>query len=521
MRQMKYLAISVLVIALIAGGWFFWQKPNNSTDRQGSGAVVNEKGVVQDDSGKEVQYWYDPMVPNQKFDKPGKSPFMDMQLVPKYAGEGGDESAVSIPSSTVQNLGIRTEKVSEASFGTSISAVGRIEPDERRYYSVQTRVPGFVERLHVRAEGDPVSKNQKLAEVYAPELLGAQEEYLALLGLKQVDEKGELAKAARNRLKLLGMTSSEIDQITRTGQAKTRIGIYAPASGIVTALGVREGAELMSGEQLMQIADLSNVWLITEVPERDAGFIEPGTDAVVELQSRPGVTLEGDVSYVYPTLDETARTLRLRVELPNPKGILRPGMYANVQLGLEKREALAVPSESIIATGTRKVVIVKNEKGFQPVEVVTGREADGKTEIIKGLNEGEAVVSSGQFLIDSEASLSGVLARLAAQESRTMEIPGTEMGTSRQDPKPQVLSSSGKVIEIDLANGKVTLAHEPIPAIGWPSMTMGFAVNDLSQLQNLKPGDSVSFDLKEAEEEGLYIIDQIQKQSSVQRGVPE
>ena len=443
MKRMHVVMIVIALALLGLAGWLGftdrlgWQryaqspKPEYMAEKP---MVAN--GVVQDNSGKTVKYWYDPMAPNQKFDQPGKSPFMDMQLVPKYADESAagsaEEGGVSVPSQTLQNLGIRVEPARMTNFGDDLAAVGRIEPDERRFYAVQTRIPGFVERLMVRAVGDPVAKGQKIAEVYAPELLAAQQEYLALLKLDNVPDSDALKQSARSRLKLLGMTEAEVASITRSGTANPRFGVYAPASGVLTELGVREGAQLMPGTSLMQITDLSTVWLMAEVPERDAARLKIGSPAQIELQSLPSESFKGRVGYFYPMLDETTRTLKVRIELPNRGGHLRPGMYANVMFSGQNHEALAVPTESVIATGTRKVVIVKELHGFRPAEISTGREGGGNTEILSGLKAGESVVVSGQFLIDSEASLSGVLARLSQQSPIDH---GMQMES--QDPKPQ------------------------------------------------------------------------------------
>ncbi len=536
-----HLVIVFILLTLFAGlGWFFGQKsaqpPMAETmPTKSSGMVKPSNGVVQDDSGKTVKYWYDPMVPNQKFDKPGKSPFMDMMLEPKYAnlGSDGEEGGVAISSQTAHNLGIRLEKVSTKSFGESFSAVGRIEPDERRFYAVQTRIPGFVERLSVRAVGDPVSKGQKIAEIYAPELLAAQQEYLALLQLNSVDSDNALKNAARSRLKLLGMTEGEIAAITKTGQSSPRFGVYAPASGVLTELGVREGGQLMAGSSLIQISDLSQVWMIAEVPERDAARLKPGLDAEVQLQSMTGETFKGKVSYLYPMLNEASRTLQVRVELPNKGNRLRPGMYANVAFTGQTHEALSVSSESIIATGKRKVVIVKEANGYRPVEVTTGQERDGRTEILSGLSEGEDVVVSGQFLIDSEASLSGVLARLSQQDKAMdkgmddVDMPMEETmnkaeGKTKADEK--MPKGRGKVVDVDVKTGKVTLDHEPIKELGWPSMTMGFKVKEMDQLKKLKAGDEVEFDLKaEASDKpdmpAQYMIERVEKSEAMKNSM--
>lgn len=516
--------ILIVIIALVAvAGWFAREKLSVSKQEAMPTQEIANNGVVQDKSGKTVLYWYDPMAPGQKFDKPGKSPFMDMQLEPKYADEGGGEAnkdseaaGVTISSQTTQNLGIRLEKVATRSFGESLSAIGRIEPDERRFYAVQTRTPGFVERLFVRAVGDPVSKGQKIAEIYAPELLAAQQEYLALLALNNIDNDGSLKQAARSRLKLLGMSEGEVAAISKTGKASPRFGVYAPASGVLTELGVREGGQLMAGSSLMQISDLSQVWLIAEVPERDAARLKPGLAVEAQLQSLPGEVFKGKVSYLYPMLNETSRTLQVRIELPNRQNHLRPGMYANVVLLGQTHEALSAPSESIIATGKRKVVIVKEAHGYRPVEVETGQERDSYTEILSGLSEGEEVVASGQFLIDSEASLSGVLARLSKQDEavdKNMPNKTPDQATAKM-PKGR-----GKVIEIDAKSGKLTLAHEPIEDLGWPAMTMGFKVKDSKQLEKLKAGDEVEFDLK-ADEQEQYMIERIGKQAAMKGAKP-
>lgn len=531
-----HLAIVLILLALVAGlGWFFGQKSTQSPmtetmPAKSSGMVKPSNGVVQDDSGKTVKYWYDPMVPNQKFDKPGKSPFMDMMLEPKYANEGsdGEEGGVAISSQTAQNLGIRLEKASTKSFGESFSAVGRIEPDERRFYAVQTRIPGFVERLSVRAVGDPVNKGQKIAEIYAPELLAAQQEYLALLDLNSVDSDNALEDAARNRLKLLGMSEGEIVAITKTGKSSPRFEVYAPASGVLTELGVREGGQLMAGSSLVQISDLSQVWLIAEVPERDAARLKPGIAADVQLQSLPGEVFKGKVGYLYPMLNDSSRTLQVRIELPNKGNRLRPGMYANVEFTGQTHEALSVSTESIIATGKRKIVIVKEANGYRPVEITTGQERENSTEILSGLSEGEQVVVSGQFLIDSEASLSGVLARLSnqnqSQQDKTIEKGMDQSADMRDMPiskdKPMTAEKMpkghGKVVEIDAKSGKVTLDHAPIKEIGWPSMTMGFKVKDNNQLSKLKIGDEVEFDLKaemsdKPDMPAQYMIEHVEK----------
>lgn len=384
----------------------------------------------------------------------------------------------------------------------------------------------------MRAVGDPVVRGQKIAEIYAPELLAAQQEYLALLNLGSVDGDNSLKQAGRNRLKLLGMTEGEIATITKSGKSSPRFGVYAPASGVLTELGVREGGQLMAGSSLVQISDLSQVWMIAEVPERDAARLKPGISADVQLQSLPGEVFKGKVGYLYPMLNDSSRTLQVRIELPNKGNRLRPGMYANVDFTGQTHEALSVSTESIIATGKRKIVIVKEANGYRPVEVKSGQERDSCTEILSGLAEGEEVVVSGQFLIDSEASLSGVLARLSQQDKAMdsgMDVM-KDMSMSKDKAMPTSMSSEkmpkgiGKVIDVDPKSNHVTLNHEPISELGWPSMTMGFKVKDSEQLSKLKPGDEVEFDLKaEAPDKpdmpAQYMIDRVEKAAPMKDGM--
>ncbi len=533
--HLLFAIIFTLLIGIII--WLGWDKLHSATTTQSIPQNATARatqpntppGVVQDNSGKIVKYWYDPMVPTQKFDKPGKSPFMDMQLEPKYAEAGGEEAGVSISSQTQQNLGIRLAKVETHRFGDKLSAVGRVQPDERKIYVIQTRIPGFVERLLVRAMGDKVSKGQKVAEIYAPELLAAQQEYLALNEYERdIASKGQassgLAQAARSRLKLLGMTEGEITAITQSGKPSTRFGVYAPASGVLTELNVREGGQLLAGTSLMQITDLSNVWLIADVPEQEASKLKLSSLAEISLQGFADV-IKGQVSYIYPTLDMATRSLQVRIELTNKSGLFRPGMYANVALFGDSHVTLSVPSEAVIATGTRKVVIVKLKNSFHPVDVTTGQENNGATEIIQGLAEGDEVVASGQFLIDSEASLSGVLTKLSQQSEKEgamtdvgMEAPAMDEMSNMKMPEKTSATlpvGHGKVMEVDIKSGKVTLEHEPIPELGWPAMTMGFSVKDTKSLMQLKVGDTVKFELKSNPKTEQYDIEHIDKQSSM------
>lgn len=494
----------VVLLVIVAAGVAWWMNAGTSMT-SAAGPAKGEKidGVVQDGSGKRVLYWHDPMVPGHKFDKPGKSPFMDMQLVPKYAGEENGNIGIKISPGVAQNLGVRVGKAEVSALGNELQALGRVAFDEHEVRSVQTRVGGFIERLYVRAVGDAVTAGQKVADVYAPDLLAAQNELLALRDLQNVPDIDALKAAARERLGLLGMNDNEITAMEAAGTARRSVGVYAPVTGVVQELGMREGAQVMPGQTLLQVAALNRVWVLVELPERDLGRVRTGQPATIRFNALPDASFKGKVEYVYPNLDQMARTGQVRIQLPNPKGLLRPGMYAQVSLATQKREALTVPSEAVITTGTRSVVIVRENGAFRPADVRTGSETGGRTEILAGLQPGEEVVLSGQFLLDSEASLKGVLARLSAREPAASPRKETQSNTTT--------SSTGVVKEVDPAGGRVTLSHGPIPAMQWPAMSMTFKLRDPKAAQSLKPGAEVSFELKRQPEGDDYVIESIKE----------
>ena len=362
-------------------------------------------------------YWYDPMKPDQHFDKPGKSPFMDMELVPMYGNKGikSGSNVISIDPRVVQNLGIRTAAVELRSITQALRIAGSIAANENRIEVVQTRAAGWVERLHVRAVNDAVTKGQLLAEVYSPDLYAAQQEFL--LAAKSKDTA--LTAGARQRLSLLGMSAAQINRVETSGIALKRVAYYAPVSGIITELGVRDGAQISPGMSLFVLTDLSQVWVNAEVPEAQATHLTKSSEVEATLTAIPGRIFKGRVDYVYPDVNPQTRTVRIRAVLENKELILKPGMFADVSLGQgETHEALMIPSEALIRTGTRSTVIVAEAEGrFRPVEVRVGLQRDGMTEVLEGLEAGQQVVASGQFLIDSEANLHGAYNKLDAADS--------------------------------------------------------------------------------------------------------
>lgn len=375
-------------------------------------------------------YWYDPMVPSQHFDHPGKSPFMDMQLVAKMPGEDSSAGAgsIAIDPRVVQNLGVRLAPVEQGQFARTVDTVGLVAVDEHRIQAMQVRAAGWVEDLAVRAAGDPVRRGQLLAAVYSPELLAAQQEFLIALS----SGDGALIRAARERLALFGLSEGQIARVEKARRTDRRVAYYAPFDGYVMELGARQGAAVQPETVLFQLADLESVWIGVEVPEAQAAWIKAGDTARAELAALPGEHFDGTVDYLYPELSAATRTLKLRLVLRNPGQHLRPGMFASVHLlGSPRENVLMVPTEAVIKTGSRSVVIVADGAGhFRPAQVRLGAEYNGKSEIVEGLSLGQQVVASGQFLIDSEANLRGALDSLTETDPPkppSDDSPGMQM----------------------------------------------------------------------------------------------
>lgn len=368
-----------------------------------------------DSAGRRILYWYDPMVPQEHYPGPGKSS-MNMDLVPKYADESA-QGGVTVSPTVMQNLGIRLARVEVRDISPLIRSVGHVDFDQRLITQVQTLTPGFVERLSVRAEGEPVGAGRVIAEVYSPELLAAQNEYRALLTSRSI-VSANLRSAARNRLLLLGAPSSLVARLDRGGAPQRTYPVISRSSGVVTAIGVRPGAQVTPGQSIVTVQGLGQVLVIADVPEASIGNVHVGQPAEISFPAYPTDIRRGVVDYVFPSLVAQSRTAQVRITLSNPAGRLKQGMFANVTMHGAGGTALVVPSEAVIDTGRRQVVVVKRGGTFIPQEVKTGRDYDEWTEIVAGLAPGEQVVASGQFLIDSEASLQGFLNRLQANQPK-------------------------------------------------------------------------------------------------------
>ncbi len=529
MKKTTIAAAVVAVIALGAGGYGLWalgmsqgmemmsapiggpsgdtaqstgagQDPSTWSIPQGEAATRRhmdsgiKAGDVDPETGLRVLYYHDPMVPGRNFDSPGKSPFMDMMLVPAYAGgDSADTSSVKVSPRIQQNLGIRTAAVVSGTLSPEITASGSVLWNERERAVVQSRAMGYVEKMTVTATLDKVKAGQTLLTVYVPDWVAAQEEFLSLRRMTGPSLE-PLVQAARQRMLQVGMTNSQIQAVERSGSVQPRLAIAAPRSGVVTELAVREGMTVQPGMTLMEINGLSTVWVQAEVPESQAVYVQPGVAVQARAQAVPGHTFEGTVQTVLPRVNANTRTVLARIELSNPNGQLLPGMFVQTRFtDTQRKSSLLVPSESVIQTGRRAVVMLAQEEGrFMPVEVKTGLEYGGNTEIFEGLQEGQLVVLSGQFLIDSEASLRGLEAKLNG-----VDDPDQSGKVSTQRYTTQaIVEASGP--------DSLTVTHPPIEALKWPEMTMDFAwPDDMQQMPRteLKPGDQVDMEFQMQDED--------------------
>lgn len=397
-KQVVRWGAGVLAIALVAGGGGYW-----IGQREGAASEAQP--------ARKVLYWYDPMVPTEHYDNPNSLSSMGMKTQPKYADEAPAASAapgITIDPTARQNLGLRVVAAEVDSLPSTFSVTGTIDFNQRNVAIVQARSGGFVTRVYGRAPGDVIGAGAPIADIQLPEWGGAQGEFLAVKRLGNSD----LTAAARQRLRLLGMSDGLIAQVERSGRTNGTVTITSPIAGVIQSLDARQGVTLAQGQTLAQVTGIGTVWLNAAVPETQAGMVKIGQSAQAALSAFPGENFMGRVIAILPTAQTDSRTLTVRIELANRSGRLRPGMFGNVMLGDGGAQALLVPSEAVIHTGVRTLVMLALADGrYRPAEVRTGREGGGKTEIIAGLAPGEKVVASGQFLLDSEASLTGIPAR--------------------------------------------------------------------------------------------------------------
>lgn len=396
----------------------YWVAPmdaNYRRDEPGKSPMGMELVPVYPDAPasaeKELLYWVAPMDANYRRDEPGKSP-MGMDLVPVYStsATASDAGLVTISPRVENNLGVRTQTVSQRPFIPQINTVGLLEFNQHTLWQINSRVSGWIEKLYIKEEGEQVTKGQKLLSLYSPELVKAQEE---LLNALRIGNK-TLISSSKNRLAALGISKAQISQISSKRKAKQNVTIFAPESGFVTKLGVREGAYITPASQIIEAGQLDEIWLQADVFESQAGLVQVGDKGEMQLDSFPGRTWHGEVDYIYPELNATTRTLKVRVKFNNEDKQLKPNMFAKLKLlSQTQTTSLQVPREAVIRAGNfDRVVLAKGDGQYQSVRVTIGRESAGYVEVMTGLAAGNKVVTSAQFLIDSESSLTADFSRI-------------------------------------------------------------------------------------------------------------
>jgi len=434
---------------------------------------------------KEILYWVAPMDPNYRRDKPGKSP-MGMDLIPFYAGEENSGSTVTISPTVVQNLGVRTAKSEKTRLWRGIDTVGYVDYDESKVSHIHLRTEGWIEKLTVESEGERVKKGDFLFDVYSPLLVSAQEELVTAIATGNK----ALIGASRERLYALGISGKQIRELQKSRKVKQIISIYAPQDGVVSNFPVRDGMFVKPSQSVMTLADLSSVWLLAEVFERQTEWVKVGQPAEVSLSYIPGRVWKGEVEYIYPTLDPKTRTLKVRLRFDNPGEKLKPNMYANVKIfGGATEDTIVIPLEALIRTGREeRVIIALGEGRFEARIVTAGIESGDYVEILEGLDADESVVTSGQFLIDSEASMRASLNRMSDADS-------SESSDASADASKAV-SGNGVIKAINADDNTLNLQHDPIDELGWPAMTMDFSVMADVDLSNLSVEQTIMFQLE-------------------------
>lgn len=508
---MKQGVLTAAIVAALTAGAGYWAGHGNTSNAP----VAQSSGAAAADSGKrKILFYRNPMGLPDTSPTPKKDP-MGMDYTPVYeGGEEGEPSAanqIQISTEKVQKLGVRSEPVTLRSLDKLVRAAGRIEPDERRIYAISPKFEGYVERLHVNATGQTVGKGQPLFEVYSPELVSAQREYAiavqgvdSLRGASGETQAGmrQLAESSLSRLRNWDISEEQVKALASSGIAKRTLTFRSPATGVVTEKKALQGMRFMPGETLYQVSDLSAVWIIADVFEQDIGLVKQGSKARIKINAYPDKTFEGRIAYVYPTLKVETRTVPVRIELANPGMLLKPGMFAQVELPTSAEgPVLTVPTSAVIDSGARQIVLVQAREGrFEPREVKLGARSDERVEVKEGVREGEPVVVAANFLIDAESNLKAALGNFSHAGHGKEASGEAKLAASGAGHK-----TVGRVEEIDARAGTASISHEPIESLKWPAMTMEFKVANGAVLNELKPGISVAFEFVERAQ-GEWVI---------------
>ena len=523
---MKRSAISfivpVLIVAALAAGYWL-----GSRKVEGETMKAEIAGGSDADSAKKTArkplYYRNPMGLPDTSPTPKKDQ-MGMDYIAVYEGE---EPAADVPANTVkigidkvQKLGVKTETAGLRELIRTVRAVGTVQVDERQLYTVAPKFEGWIERLHANTTGQYVKQGEALMEVYSPDLVTAQQEYLiAWRGIEAVRDGGpetqagmrQLMAGALQRLSNWDISEAELQRLQKEGKSQRTLTLRSPVSGVVLEKPALKGMRFMPGEALYKISNLSALWLLADIFEQDLALVQQGQAAKITVTAYPGKVFAGRVAFVYPTVTPETRTAKLRIELANPGGLLKPAMYASVELlaGRAKGKVLAVPDSAVLDSGTRQIVLVQRGEGlFESRPVKLGIYADGYVEVLDGIQAGENVVISANFLIDSESNLKAALGAFGAHgahggpETKPAAAPGTPAASG------QVHKGQGTVRAVDLQAGTINVEHGPIATLNWPAMTMDFQVKDKALLKGVKPGQSAEIDIVQ-QGPGQFVVTRI------------
>jgi Cu(I)/Ag(I) efflux system membrane fusion protein len=494
--------IVAVAVALAAGYWLGTRGGHAHTDVAAAASVDASKG------GKKLLYYRNPMGLPDTSPTPKKDS-MGMDYIAVYEGEEQDSSgAVKISTEKIQKLGVRLDTAQLRTLDATVRASGRVEIDERRLTTVTAKYEGYIERLMVNATGQVVGRGAPLFEAYSPDLVAAQREYAvaaqALQKLAGADESTRagmqrLADAALTRLRNFDVTEEEVNRLSAGGEPRRSVSFRAPAGGIVLERKAVQGMRFMPGEMLYQVADLSQVWLVADVFEQDIGRISVGQRARISFDAYPGQVFEGKVTYVVPVLKPETRTAQVRIEMANPRGLLKPAMYAQVELPVAAgKPQLTVPTSAVIDSGKRQVVIVaKGEGRFEPREVQLGERGTEFVVVRSGVSEGEQVVVTANFLIDAESNLKAALGGLTAA---TAAPAAGKVGHA----------AVGTLDDVDAKTGQLIISHEPVKSLNWPKMTMEFVPANDAVAKAVKPGEAIQFEFVERKP-GEWVVTKMER----------
>lgn len=500
-----------IAVALTAGGFAGgYQLARQQPDGTTAIPTVNPENGQK----PKLLYYRNPMGLPDTSPVPKKDP-MGMDYIPVYEGEdsGGGDSGLKISAEKIQKMGVKAEPARLQALDKSVRASGRIEIDESRTYTVTAKFEGYIERLHVNTTGQPVGRGQPLFEVYSPELVSAQREYaIAAQGVGQLKEAGgeaqsamkQLADSSLQRMKNWDISDEQIKALAQSGNARRTLTFRAPVAGIVTEKKAVQGMRFMPGEMLYQIADISSVWVQADVFEQDIAAVHVGQKAKIRINAYPGEVFEGRIAYVYPTLKAETRTVPVRIELANPKGRLKPAMFAEVDIPVAgAASVVTVPNSAVIDTGKRQVVIVQLGEGrFEPRSVKLGARGGEFAQVLEGVSEGERVVTSANFLIDAESNLKAALGGMQKADSASAEAKPAAVGHQ----------AVGVLNAVDAATGSVTISHEPVASLKWPAMKMDFVLANPTLTATIKPGTAIAFEFVERQP-GEWVITSLRPQA--------